>query len=109
MEAKKKEAQPKKNELEKQTKMLESDEQKSASDYEKIRLKNIQERLAMFKSLNFGELKHKLAPKKVNNKVDYGSREKSSRIKDKAAQKDYNSVGGGESTLFCMNSSHKRR
>ena len=98
MEEKKKEAsKPKRNDLEKQKDMLEKDDggKKSASAYEKIRLKNIQERLAMFKNLNFGELKNKVAPaKKTNEKKDYGRREKSSRIKDKETLKDNNAVDG---------------
>lgn len=95
MEEKKKEVKPKKNALEKQSDMLDKDDKKSASAYEKLRLKNIQERLAMFKNLNFGDLKNKVAPKtKSGKKTQIERREKSSRIKDKESQKDKNAVGG---------------
>ena len=72
-------------------------DKKSASAYEKLRLKNIQERLAMFKNLNFGALKEKAAPqKKAYEKKTYERREKSSRIKDREALKDNNAGVGGK-------------
>jgi len=73
--------------LELQIKEMEKNED-SLSQYESMRLANMRERQMMVDMLNFNEDKDelsKLAPeKRVTKKVDYGVREKSSRIKRKA-------------------------
>lgn len=69
------------NPLEQQIKVSESS---ATSKYEEIRLKNIMERLAMFQSLDLGSTKAGLdakGPKKEFKPVDYGTREKSKRLK----------------------------
>lgn len=80
-----KEKKEEKNAMEKQIDVASKTE--DMSEYERMRLKNIEERLALFKSLNFGEFK---APKKekaeTKEKEAVQSREKSRRIKTKESQ-----------------------
>ena len=63
------------------------DKESSLSEYEKMRLENMRERQAMLEMLSMEEEKEELralVPKRESKKVDYGVREKSSRLKRKA-------------------------
>jgi len=64
----------------------------SLSDYEMVRLENMRERLEMMKSLNIHEDKKALSNDtdnaKIHGPVDYGTREKSSRIKKIQEEKE---------------------
>ena len=74
---------PKLSDLQIQILTAEKNEAK-LSDYERMRLENMRERQAMLEMLNMDEDKEdmtELALKKVSQKVDYGVREKSSRLK----------------------------
>jgi hypothetical protein len=66
------------------------------SEYEQIRLKNIQDRLAMFQKLGFNSMKDQLKGEKKERKEHtsrvYESREKSKRIRSKETQTDKKSV-----------------
>ena len=63
------------------------DKESTLSEYEKMRLENMRERQAMLEMLSMEEEKEELkalVPKRESKKVDYGVREKSSRLKRKA-------------------------
>eukprot|EP00092_Neocalanus_flemingeri_P022791 GFUD01024712.1.p1 GENE.GFUD01024712.1~~GFUD01024712.1.p1 ORF type:complete len:926 (+),score=251.18 GFUD01024712.1:44-2821(+) len=72
--------------LQMQIKMAE-DDFPNLSDYEKMRLKNLRERQAMLEMLNIEEdkkaLRH-LTPSRISMPIDYGTRDKSTRIKKTA-------------------------
>ena len=71
-----------------QKQILAAEEKESSlSEYEKMRLENMRERQAMLEMLSMEEEKEELralVPKRESKKVDYGVREKSSRLKRKA-------------------------
>ena len=90
---------PRQSALEKQV-QKESKETAGLSEYERNRLKNIQERLAMFQKLGFNDLKDKLTGGKDGEKKEKCStaskveaREKSRRIQEKGAK-------GGKNTIL---------
>ena len=67
--------------------MAAEEKESSLSEYEKMRLENMRERQAMLEMLSMEEEKEELralVPKRESKKVDYGVREKSSRLKRKA-------------------------
>ena len=71
-----------------QRQILSAEEKESSlSEYEKMRLENMRERQAMLEMLSMEDEKEELralVPKRESKKVDYGVREKSSRLKRKA-------------------------
>merc|ERR1719239_1567585 len=71
-----------------QKQILAAEEKESSlSEYEKMRLENMRERQAMLEMLSMEEDKEELramVPKRESRKIDYGVREKSSRLKRKA-------------------------
>ena len=92
-------AAPRQSALEKQV-QKESRETAGLSDYERNRLKNIQERLAMFQKLGFNDLKDKLTGSKEGEKKEkvttaskVEARERSRRIQEKGAK-------GGKNTIL---------
>ena len=90
-------AAPKQSALEKQVKK-ESKEMAGMSEYERNRLKNIQERLAMFQKLGFNDLKEKMGAKgeekkeKISTASRVEAREKSRRIQEKGAKGGKNNI-----------------
>ena len=81
-----------------------ADKTDGMSEYERIRLKNIEERLAMFKALNFGDFKpeKKEAKSEAKEKEVVQSRERSKRIKNKEVQGSNKALGGHANSKFAI-------